>query len=147
MSGPQMAIDNKNHLHIVWYSGTNTTGFLPGSYYTVSPDGGKSFGKLVPLVVGKKLGLNVEYMALDGNDNSWIVWEDRSGQNNTMWMYNELPLTKIAVAKITPDGQMTKTVLNIGTEKLRGIITSGDKVSIVWNTNDQIVKFAPLVKA
>jgi hypothetical protein len=147
MSGPQMAVDSKNNLHIVWYSGTNTTKFLPGSYYAVSSDGGKSFGKPIPLVVGKKLGVNVEYMALDGNDNSWIVWEDRSGQNNTMWMYNELPPTKIAVAKITPSGQMTKTVLDLGNGKLPGIITYGDKVSIVWNTNDHTVKFAPLAKA
>jgi hypothetical protein len=147
MSGPQMSVDSKNNLHIVWYSGTNTTGFLPGSYYAVSYDGGKSFGKPVPLVVDKKLGVNVEYIALDGNDNSWIVWEDRSGQNNTMWMYNELPPTKIAVAKITPDGQMTKTILDIGNGKLPGIIAYGDKVSIVWNTNDHTVKFAPLAKA
>ena len=64
-----------------------------------------------------------------------------------MWMYNELPPTKIAIAKITPDGQMTKTILDIGHGKLPGIIAYGDKVSIVWNTNDHPVKFAPLAKA
>ncbi|MEO9363634.1 MAG: hypothetical protein ABI348_07005, partial [Nitrososphaera sp.] len=66
---------------------------------------------------------------------------------NEMWMYNELPPTKIAVAKITPDGQMTKTVLDIGEGKLPGIIVSGKTVGIVWNSNDHTVKFASVAQA
>lgn len=147
MSGSQMAVDSKNNLHIVWYTGSNTTGFTPGSYYAVSSDGGKSFSKPIPLIAGKGVGATLEYMAIDGNDNTWITWEDRTGQTNEMWMYNELPPTKIAVAKITPDGEMTKTVLDIGEGKLPGIIVSGKTVGIVWNSNDHTVKFASVAQA
>ena len=87
MSGPQMAIDNKNNLHIVWYTGSNTTGFTPGAYYAVSSNGGKNFSKPIPIVASNQLGASVEHMAIDSNNNSWITWDDRSGQNNTAWMY------------------------------------------------------------
>ena len=89
MSGPQMAIDSTNNLHIVWYTGSNTTGFTPGSYYAVSSDGGKSFSKPIPIVASNQLGASVEHMTIDSNNNSWITWDDRSGQNNTAWMSYE----------------------------------------------------------
>lgn len=146
MSGSQMAVDSKHNLHIVWYTGSNATGHQPGAYYAVSSDGGKSFGTPVPLVAADHVSPGIEYMAMDSKDNAWMVWEDRSGQNNTMWMVNELPPTMIDVAKITPDGHMTKSVLDIGQGRLPGIIVSNDIARIVWNTADHTIKFASLSK-
>ncbi|SRR5579884_220813 len=145
MSGPQMAFDSKNNLHIVWYTGSNTTGYTPGSYYAVSSDGGKTFSQPIPLSAATQIGVTLEHMTIDSNDNAWIVWEDRTGQNNTMYMYIELPPTKIDIAKITPDGQMTKTILDISNGKLPDITAFGNKVNLSWSTQDHVVKFAPLL--
>ena len=57
---------------------------------------------------------------------------------------DELPPTKLGVVKVTQEGHMTKTLLDVGNGKLPLIIASGDKVGVVWNTNDGIVKFAPI---
>ena len=39
---------------------------------------------------------------------------------------------------------MTKTLLDVGNGKLPLILASGNKIGVVWNTNDGIVKFAPI---
>jgi hypothetical protein len=139
-AGAQMAIDSAERLHIAWYTDTKDS---PGIYYAVSSDGGKTFSNPIQLLTSLQVGSTQARLAIDSKDNAFVVWENRSGQNNTMWMYYDVPDTKIDIAKITPDGQVFKSTLDVGNGKLPLIAIAGERGGVVWDTSGK-VSFVPV---
>lgn len=82
-----LATDNKNRLHVAWYTGT---GIKPGIYYAVSENHGRSFTEPVTLLTADWVPYANVKLAVDANDNAWVAFEDRRDENGERVVLNRI---------------------------------------------------------
>ncbi|MGH7554666.1 MAG: sialidase family protein, partial [Longimicrobiales bacterium] len=72
-AGPALAVDAKDRLHVGWYTGAEGR---VGIYYSLSQDGGRTFGEPAPVMVGDWVPISQVRLAAEG-DEVMIAWDDR----------------------------------------------------------------------
>lgn len=113
-----LAVDSRGRLYAAWYTGTERH---PGVFYAVSSDEGKSFSKPLALLAGDWVPYGDVKLALDGNDNAWVAFEDRRGEEDM-----------IQLARVTPEGTRTLSQAWPGTAP--DVAVLGDSAVITWGT-------------
>ncbi len=113
-----LAVDSRGRLHAAWYTGTERH---PGVFYAVSSDEGKSFCKPLALLADDWVPYGDVKLALDGNDNAWVAFEDRRGEEDM-----------IQLARITPEG--TRTLSQAWSGTAPDVAVLGDSAVIAWGT-------------
>jgi hypothetical protein len=83
-----LAADSAGRLHAAWYTGTESH---PGVYYSRSDDG-QTWTKPLALLHGKWAPYADVRLVMDGKDNPWVAFEDRSGD-----------VDQVRVARIDPN--------------------------------------------
>ena len=83
-----LASDSLGHLHAAWYTGTESN---PGVFYARSDDG-RTWTKPLALQTGKWSPYADVRLVIDGKDQPWVAFEDRSGDTD-----------KVQVARIDPN--------------------------------------------
>ena len=83
-----LASDSAGHLHAAWYTGTESN---PGVFYARSDDG-QTWTKPLALQTGKWSPYADVRLVIDGKDQPWVAFEDRSGDTD-----------KVQVARIDPE--------------------------------------------
>ena len=72
-AGPSVAVDAAGRVHVGWYTGKEGR---QGLWYAASSDGGRSFGRPAPLLVGEWVPPSQVALAAEGRG-AWISWDDR----------------------------------------------------------------------
>lgn len=70
-SGPSIAVDRQQRVHVTWYTGAPEKA---GLYYAVSDDGGASFGEAQ--VLAKDVPVAQASVTVDEDGSAWIAWEN-----------------------------------------------------------------------
>jgi nucleotide-binding universal stress UspA family protein len=115
---PGLSVDSKGRLHAAWYTGTERH---PGIFYAVSTDQGRSFSEPVALLVDEWVPYADVKLALDAQDNAWVAFEDRRGDEDL-----------IHLVRIDSDGQIRRAVPWPGT--IPDLATIGDSAVVVWGS-------------
>ncbi len=79
-AGPSLATDGDGRLHVGWYTGKEDR---QGLWYTVSEDGGRSFGAPTALVTGEWVPPSQVSLTQVGSS-IIATWEDRTGEAGTV---------------------------------------------------------------
>ncbi|MCO6440369.1 MAG: exo-alpha-sialidase [Nitrococcus mobilis] len=113
-----LAVDAHGRLHAAWYTGTESH---PGVFYARSDDEGQTFSKPITLLNDDWVPYGDVKLALDGEDNAWVAFEDRRGEED-----------RIQIARISPHGEVTFSASWPGTAP---DITALDETALVsWST-------------
>lgn len=113
-----LAVDAHGRLHAAWYTGTESH---PGVFYARSDDQGQTFSKPITLLNDEWVPYGDVKLALDGEGNAWVAFEDRRGEED-----------RIQIARISPHGEVTFSASWPGTAP---DITALDETALVsWGT-------------
>lgn len=138
--GAPMAMDSQGRVHVAWYTGKEGAA---GIFYAVSSDRGASFGAPVPILAGAWVPPSRVDIALDAEDNAWLVYEypaemrETRGNDDPIWRYNQTRAL-IGVSKILADGQVWRSskALNEANGRVPAIATTRDAVIVMWGSVD-----------
>ncbi len=86
-----IATDSKGRLHVAWWAGGDGRA---GVYRAVSRDRGKTFSKPLTLLTDTWVPYADAKVAVDGDDNAWVVFEDRRDKT----------ADKVVLARVDPRG-------------------------------------------
>jgi N,N-dimethylformamidase beta subunit-like, C-terminal len=137
---PQLIVDSKNNVHVVWYSGRNVQhadvkALITDIQYIKSTNGGESFGRILNLSNYSGWSINPQ-IASSQNNNVYVVWT-----NNAQEKYG-----KIFFARSTDNGDNFEEIKNIdnetGTSGYPQIAVSGSNVYLVWHDAKHGILFA-----
>jgi len=95
-TGPSLAVDTDNRIHIAWYTGAASN---PALYYTISEDGGRTFAPPQTLAAG----VPVSQVKLGGNRHAriWVAWEDATtGHIRVAYTNDGAPLAEVVHADL-----------------------------------------------
>jgi hypothetical protein len=76
-AGPSVAVDGEGRVFTTWYTGKEGG---QGLYYSVSGDGGRSFGQPVALVTGGFVPASQARLATGADGAVWAAWDDMRGK-------------------------------------------------------------------
>lgn len=94
-----LATDSKGVMHAAWYTGTEAH---PGVFYAKSTDG-QTWSKPLALLHGKWAPYADVRLVLDGQDQPWVAFEDRTGDVETVRVARVDPeAMKVAFAEAVP---------------------------------------------
>jgi len=122
-AGPAIAVDDKNTLHVTWWTGKEGAA---GVFYARSTDGGKTFSDAEPLGVAKYSRPAHVQMALAPNDRVLVAWDDGTRQ------------TPDVVVRVSNDGGLhfadASTVSPAGRAASFPVLAvHGDSLAIAWS--------------
>ncbi|MGH8933978.1 MAG: sialidase family protein, partial [Egibacteraceae bacterium] len=113
-----LAVESQGRLHTAWYTGTESG---PGVYYAFSDDQGATFSQPVALLTDEWIPYGDVKLALDGQDNAWVAFEDRR---------EEVEL--VQVAKVDAQGEVAWSEAWPGTAP--SIAVAGEEAMVTWAT-------------
>jgi hypothetical protein len=120
-SGPELAVDSKDRLHAVYWTGKPGR---PGVYYTRSDDGGVTFPKPKAIAVDKFYPPPYVDLAVENDGTAWIVWDDRRTKDR-----------KVRLARAT-NGKLEQLAEPLGTGVTPAIDSDGALVAMAWSGPD-----------
>jgi hypothetical protein len=141
-SGPGMDFDSNGRMHIAWFTGSETASQGQGFYYTYSDDKGQTFSKPVPihLLSEQWIPPTTQYLAVDSQDNSWIVFVNSEGlQKGEGWGYIGSGTVHLAV--VDKDGNLVRNeAFATGeiTKHYPYTTSAGDKIAISWMDGENV---------
>lgn len=148
--GAPMAMDSEGRLHVAWYTGKEGAA---GIFYAVSSDRGASFADPLPILAGPWVPPSRVDLALDGDNNAWLVYEypaelrSTRGDDDPIWRYNKTSAL-IGISKVTPDGDLWQSgqPLNAADGRVPAIAATHHSLIVMWGsvTNEVWASIAPL---
>jgi hypothetical protein len=137
---PQLTLDSKNNVHVVWHSGrivqhADVKALITDIQYIRSTNGGESFGRILNLSNYSGWSINPQ-IATSQNNNVYVVWT-----NNVQEKYG-----KIFFTKGIDNGDNFAEIKNIdnetGSSGYPQIAVSGNNVYLVWHDAKHGILFA-----
>ena len=134
-SGSDLAIDNNNTLNVVWFTGASEG---PGIYLSKLSNSNNSFGMPIPIFVSKTYMSPISpLLGIDGDNNSWIVWENKLVSPSTIAIsrIKESPNNK----EINGDQSIVRDLdYDIGTFPTMDMVK--DILTMAWMTEDNSIE-------
>lgn len=116
-AGPDLLVDERSGVHVVWYTGAPGR---EGLYYAASTDGAQTFGNAVPLVAGG-VPVSQAHVAPAGPSAVWITWEDRRTD----------PVT-VSMARASAGGHLERYDRLTLTGTAPGVAAAGTRLALTW---------------
>lgn len=120
-SGPELAVDGKNTLHGVYWTGKEGR---PGVYYTWSKDDGATFAKPVAVAVDSFYPPPYIDIAVQKDGTGWIVWDDRRTKDR-----------KVHLAR-AQDGKVETVKGSFEDGVTPAVDTDGSMVAMTWSNDE-----------
>ena len=145
-AGPGMAFDDKERLHIAWFTGSDDAINGQGFYYAYSNDGGNSYSTPIPikLLSEKWIPPTTQYLVTDNNNNAWIVFVNSEGLKKSPTYdedYTYIGDGSIHLAIVGSDGNLIRNEALVQgdiTKHYPFTSSSGDKIAISWMEGDDV---------
>jgi hypothetical protein len=129
-AGPSLAVDGKGRIFAAWYTGKEGA---QGLYYSVSSDGGRSFGAPVTIVTGDFVPASQARLATGAGGAVWAAWDDMRGEEK-----------RIRVGRL--DGSSVHELGDPLAGSTPSIRMSGDSGAVIWR-DGQAVRIRPITTA
>ncbi len=116
--GPDIGVGSDGKIHVAWY--TAAPG-LQGLHYARSSDGGRTFGRPVPLLTGPAIPGSQVKLAVE-NDVPWLVWEEVRPSE-----------TRLRLAHVSGADSVEVVKDPIGTGISPAIATGHGRIAVAWS--------------
>lgn len=133
-----LAVDRHDRLHVAYYSGRPDS---QGTHYALFEKKAGRFLKLIPLTTGEFVPPSKVSMTLDGREQAWVAWEDRSDHGYyTLETKGIIDASSalIRVGRIDADARTLVEMGEVGAGIMPQIASGGSNVYLVWSHHGRV---------